>query len=91
MSRHNQERREAMKGLMLPGPVNGGVPAVTIAAPLNDVQLVALIASQFPGMPAERTKAALELVAEVVVKMQAGALAEAVTHRQAVFGQGDER
>lgn len=47
---------------------------IAVAAPLNDVQLVALMAAQLTGVPltasaAERVALALDLVAQAVVQM----------------------
>lgn len=61
-------------GIMLP---NGAPPVMNLAQPLNDVQLVALIASQFvacPGWeiePAEAVALAGKIVAEAVLAQDA--------------------
>lgn len=56
------------------GPMPGMAPQVAVAQPLNDVQLVALIAGDLYGAasgertPAQAVEAAIEIVAEACVQ-----------------------
>ncbi len=51
----------------------GGMPppAMTLATPFNDIQLVALVAAQFPHRtPADAVHVAMQIVAEAIVGME---------------------
>ncbi len=82
-----------MPNIHLPGMP--GMPpapaAVQIAAPLNDVQLVALVAAHLVGPnvnPAEAVETAFDLVAAAVVGARTGRMAHylALHERQAAAG-----
>lgn len=62
------------------GKLLGGQPQMQIAAPMNDTQLVAMIAVELWSgrSPAEAVEEAMEIVAESIVQMRGNALAAKV-------------
>ncbi len=71
-----------MPDLILP---NGAMPkqptALQVAAPMNDVQMLSLVAAQLmtPGMtPSQAVETALELVARAYIAMHRGRLVDVV-------------
>lgn len=53
-------------GLALPGQTE---PAVTIAAPMNDAQTLAIIAAHIGGEPAEAVDKAAQILVRAVLKV----------------------
>ncbi len=54
---------------------------VTVAAPMNDVQLVALLAAQFNLPAKDAVERARKLIVETVVQLQNDALGNAIKYR----------
>lgn len=67
----------SLKGLLRPGmPIPSQSPSISVASPLNDVQLVALMASNMsPALPEEKAvERALEIVAQTMARIDGGSL-----------------
>ena len=62
-----------MSRIALPGQNGGGMPMATnlpVAAPMNDVQLLAWVSAQLDGTAAERVALATEIVVECIAANQ---------------------
>lgn len=68
-----------MSGQLLNGGPRGA--QMVLAQPLNDVQLLALVAAQVPGTATERVQLALEITTEARVRIEE--LPEMIREKQA--------
>lgn len=77
----NNGSRLALPGQLQPQPQQ---VIQQIAAPINDIQMVCLVAAQLPGTPAERVATAQDIVAQAVATSdQLGEKLMALRQRQA--------
>lgn len=65
-------------GIALPGPRQPVVQQMVMASPLNDVQIVCLMAVQLPGTAAERVGLARDIFCEAVMQERKQSLGERI-------------